>query len=108
MRIGIREDLPKHRCSDAFSLMLGHDVQMVQQPGILLRTKRDKAHSDTTGLDEATERRIKGRQEAIPRAPRIKTSSALQALVHCRYANGDQDIRIRRRGGQENQIHAKA
>ena len=108
VRVGIGKYLPKHGCPDALPLMLGHDVQMLQEPGILLRAKRDKAHPDTTGFDEAAERRIKGRQETIPRAVRVKTSSALQALAHCRDANGDQDIRIRSRGGQENQIHAKA
>lgn len=108
MGVGICKYLSKHGCSDALSLMFGHDVQMVQKPVVLLRTNRDKAYSGTIGFDEATQRRIKRGQEAIPRTLRIKASCSLQTLAHRRDANGDQDVRVRLRGGQESQIHAKA
>ncbi|OKO90991.1 hypothetical protein AC629_03795 [Bradyrhizobium sp. NAS80.1] len=108
MRIGICKYLSKHCCSDALSLMFGHDVQMVQKPVVLLRTNRDKAHSDIADFDEAAQRRVKRRQKAIPRTLWIKAPYPLQALAHCVDANGHQNISVRLRRGQESQIHWKA
>src|SRR5262249_14926155 len=101
------KDVSKHGGSDALSLMFGHDVQMVEKPVVLLRTNHDEAYAHAIDFDEATQRRVKGRQKAIPRALRVKAPCPLQALAHRLDANGDHGVRVRLRRGQESQIHAK-
>ncbi|VWB36255.1 hypothetical protein BTE28158_01598 [Burkholderia territorii] len=105
LRIGICTDLSQHCCPDTLSLMFRLDVQVVQVQMVFLRANQHKAYTDTIGLDEATECRIKRREETLSCPLRVEATDTFQALAHRGNSNGHQTFGVRPGGGSESQVH---